>query len=395
MSQRPALILRSAGILAMVVFSAVAASSAADRLSALRPVWEVVVPAPLADNAWRARAVLAIRRGDAPGALAAARRAVDSGPVDADSTDLLGTALLLANQPAAADRAFAVAGRMGWRSAATQKYLMGQALARDDYGQALMHLDALLRQSPQLAGDGAVMQPFEESGAARTAWIDMLERHPPWLGRYAREIEGLAPSLLRARGDILQALGRRGHKLDCETVGGIVTRLLTEGAAVSADALWRAHCPAQSQGLLGDGDFAETELAHRDSLFSWASPADSEVSVAIDPRAEPSDPRLVVASSAQFEREIVNRMIYLPPGRYTLHWRAITAQGRATDRVRAVLSCRQQGVEPLATSLDQHSGVVAAPFSIDGECQARWLSFRILPGADKLRFGNVRIDPVH
>ncbi|HET9628884.1 MAG TPA: hypothetical protein VFP14_05305, partial [Novosphingobium sp.] len=171
MSQRPALILRSAGILAMVVFSAVAASSAADRLSALRPVWEVVVPAPLADNAWRARAVLAIRRGDAPGALAAARRAVDSGPVEADSTDLLGTALLLTHQPAAADRAFAVAGRMGWRSAATQKYLMGQALARDDYGQALMHLDALLRQSPQLAGDGAVMQPFEESGAARTAWI--------------------------------------------------------------------------------------------------------------------------------------------------------------------------------------------------------------------------------
>lgn len=391
LASRRFLALRAAGLLGMAVYGVAAVGSATDRMAAAKPLWEGVVPSVFADNAWRIRALLALRRNDAPAAVAAATQAVRQGPMEQGSAELLGSALLLAERPAPADKAFRVAGQMGWRRQPTQVYWMKQAMAAGDYPGATMRLDAMLRQSPQLAGDHTITGPFETSVPARSALMAKLATRPPWLESYAMMTEGLPMQNLLARGQIILALAASGTRLTCRQAGPIVTRLLAGGQAASADAIWRASCPAQSLQT-GDDNFSGGDLSAPDSPFSWLAPGDSNVSTAVDERAPPDQPRLVVSSSAPFTRDFIARMVYLPAGTYRIAWRAMTADGKGTDRIAAVLDCRQGSNAALPMHMDPRSGIVTAVAQVDDACAVRWLSFRILPGTEDLHFGHVRID---
>jgi len=87
------------GLLLAFAFVVAAIGSAADRMVATHPDWDRRVPSLFADNAWRYRAYAAMTSHDAAKAVAAARAAVRTGPIDPASSDLLGTALLTAPWP--------------------------------------------------------------------------------------------------------------------------------------------------------------------------------------------------------------------------------------------------------------------------------------------------------
>lgn len=378
----------------MAVYSFAVVGAATDRLSAVKPLWEAVVPNAMADNAWRTRALLAIQRGDAETALRSARAAVDSGPIEPGNPEALGSARLLAGQLQAANQAFRVSRQMGWRNKATQDYWMKQALAAGDFGTAAMRLDAMLRQTPALAGDAALLEPFEASPRGRKALLSRLETRPLWSDAYVGGIAGLQPVQLKARALVVQGLADARQRLGCPQVGALVSALVGNGLAADGDAIWRAHCPGQGASIAGDGSFATLDPARRDSVFSWWAPPDAEVSVRIDAQGPAGQPRLVVSSSASFPREVLTRMIYLPAGRYRLSWQELIADGSGGDRIEAALGCRAGAGEPLAATVDQRSGQASATIVANGECPAQWLSFRVRPGIGELRFGNVRLDRI-
>jgi len=386
---------RATGLLAMVLFAFAAVGTAIDRVAAVRPLWAVAVPPMLAENAWRSQASLALQRGDSTAAMAAATQAVARGPVEPGSPDLLGSALLLANQPEAAAQAFRVAGRMGWRRAATQVYWMKQALHEGDWPAATRRLDALLRQTPTLAGNAATLQPFETSVGGRAALAARLSTQPPWVEPYVKLVDSLPAPQLDARAVVLRSAAAAGHLLGCRSTGPIVTALIERGLPAEADAVWRAHCPAAAGGLLGNGAFADVDLPARNSPFAWWAPPVGEVSVWAD-RGDPSgQAQVAVTSSASFPREAVNRMVYLPAGHYRLSWQAVAEDGRASDRIDAVIACQPADGEPLPKALESRRGRAVAEVSWTGVCLAPWLNFRIRPGTGQIRFGSVRLEQLH
>lgn len=396
MSRPPtALAWRLAGILAMGLFAFAVVGRATDRLSAVKPQWEEVVPWPMADNAWRARAFLALQRGDSVAAVAAGEVAIRRGPMEPGSPDLLGSALLLANRPEDAERAFRVARQLGWRRAATQTYWMKQALAHGDWAAATVRLDALLRKTPALAGDAATLGPFEASSAGRAALVARLSTPVPWAESYAKLVDGLPTQQLAARAVVLRGLAAAGHPLGCPPAGPIVSALVARNLPAEADAIWRGHCRGAAAGILGDGTFANADLARRDSPFAWWVPPASEVSTWLDLSAAVGQPHLVVASSASFPRDVVNRMVYLPAGVYQLSWQALAEDGRTSDRIDVVVGCQSGSDGPLPTKIDPHSGRIVAEVHANDACPVPWLSFRIRPGTGEVRFGNVVLSALH
>jgi len=388
----PLLAARTVGVLAMGLYAVAVVGTATDRMAETRALWEAVVPTVVSDHAWRSRAAIALQRNDAVAALAADRAAVESGPVEPASSELLGRAYLLAGRADAADRAFRVAGQLGWRRPLTQAYWIKRALAGGNFADAARRLDAVLRQSPEDTGNPATMRPFEDSPEGRRVLLGKLAGRPPWLLDYARTAAALDIPELRNRAAILTRLPTLGVSLGCEAIGGAVSRLVENGEAIMADALWRGHCPAEAGGFAGDGTFARTDLSRRASLLSWFAPADSDVGASLVDDGVPGQPRLRIVTTSPFVREVVNRMIVLPPGRYRLQWQSVTTGGEASDRIVAVLGCRQGTGEPLAASVDTRNGVFSAQVDQGGDCLARWLSFAVKPGPAALRFGNVRID---
>jgi len=360
-----------------------------DRLSATTPGWERFVPGPFAANAWRTRALAAIRRGDVPAARQAAEAAVRRGPVEPADSALLGSAFLLGADSGAADRAFRVAGQMGWRDAATQVYWLSQSLGLGDYRVAAMRLDAFLRQNPEMTGAPAVMAAFE-TGPARSALVGKLSSGPPWAPDYIRNVGDLAPAELQARGEIVTAVARGGGRpAGCQAVGPLVDILVLRGLAGGADAVWRSNCPGQSNGLIGDGDFIHWQSAGRDSLFSWWATGDSDVSVLTAQQKGSPGAGLAISSGSPFTRDVVGKLLYLPEGRYRLRWQAVAQDGRATDRIVAALGCAPTGGDPLAAHAIDAAGMNSAEIAVDRACPAHWLVFRVKPGGGEVRLAKV------
>jgi len=382
------------GLLLAFAFVVAAIGSAADRMVATHPDWDRRVPSLFADNAWRYRAYAAMTSHDAAKAVAAARAAVRTGPIDPASSDLLGTALLMDNRPGEATQAFRLAGKLGWRRPDTQIYWMMQSIGSGDWRSAMQRLDAVLRQAPLRAGDASLMRLFETDPVGRAALAAKLSASPPWQSDYAANIAGLDPDTLAARAAILGGLAQRAPRLGCTRVGALVSGLLGAGRAREADGLWRAQCPDAKRdpaaGLLGDGNFAQSDLGRRDSLFSWWAPGDSSISAVVDTQSATGKPRLVASNSAPFTRPVVTRMVYLPPGRYRLIWRTLDAQGRASERILAALGCMAGTGEPLPATLDPRTGMTRAELAALS-CPAPWLEFRLAPGAGEVRFGNIAL----
>ena len=130
----------------LVLFAGLAAGSAADRLSAGDPVLAAQIPALFASEALRTRGAEALSNGQAVGAEAIGTAAIRNAPTDPQSTALFGAGKLAVGDRVLADRAFRVAGQLGWGVPITQSYWMGQALADGKYDIAALRLDALLRQ---------------------------------------------------------------------------------------------------------------------------------------------------------------------------------------------------------------------------------------------------------
>lgn len=180
---------------------------------------------------------------DPRAALALAERLVARAPIEPGSTALLGASRAAIGDEAGADRAFRVAGRLGWRVPLTQSYLLGAALDARDFAVAAQRLDALLRLQPLLLRDPELLAPFEDDPAGKAALINQLVTRPPWLSWYAGAVDPTPTPILAHRVPTLLMLNKHGVVLGCATVAPALRQLWSAGLTAQADALRRAHCP--------------------------------------------------------------------------------------------------------------------------------------------------------
>jgi hypothetical protein len=232
---------RVGAVVLALVYAVLAVGNGLDRMAFAWPAVAPHLPAWFATDALEVTGEADLRR-DPHAAVALAARLVARAPIEPFSTALLGAGRAANGDDAGADRAFRVAGQLGWRIPLTQSYLLDAALDAGDMRVAAQRLDALLRLQPDLLHTPAVLAPFEEDDAARAALVDRLATRPPWLGWYTGEMDPVPAATLARRVPSLLMLGDRGVILGCAAIAPAVRQLASAGLTGPAEALQRKHC---------------------------------------------------------------------------------------------------------------------------------------------------------
>ena len=368
----------------IVLYAVLALGSGADRLSAGQPGLAGKVPALFADEAIRTVGAQALAAGQAVAATQIGTRALDSAPTDPQSAALFGAGRLASGDRVTADRAFRIAGQLGWRVPITQSYWMGQALVSGNYEIAALRLDALLRQQPALLRQRQLTDPMERNPAGRTALIKRMALAPVWLGYYAGDVFDLPADVLLQRAAVLDEAARRGLVIGCDAIAPIATGLAVVAQPRAGSGLWRQHCPAAGPGLVSDEDLATLDISAKPSAFTWELIGNGELSLSVLPSGDGHGQRLTVEGLADVPRAVLAQLVVLEPGRYMLSWRTGDSQGRASDHIRAGLTCPGETLNWLTPTLDRGAGLWRAVVQVAGHCPAQRLTFAAAPGAGRV-----------
>ncbi len=236
-------LLRSGLVVGALAYAALAIGNGLDRLAISTPAAVGHVPSLFAVHALEItdEAELASHPHDA---VNLAERLVARAPIEPSSTALLGASRAASGDDSGADRAFRVAGQLGWRTPVTQSYWLFAALAAGDTRVAAQRLDALLRMRPDLLARPETLTPFESDAAGRDALFERLTTRPPWLAAYAGATDPATPAgLIARRLPVLTMLAERGIVLGCSSIAQGLGQLLSAGLTSEAATLRRSHCP--------------------------------------------------------------------------------------------------------------------------------------------------------
>lgn len=381
--------LTRAGLAALALVYAVAATgSGLDRIIAATPSASPAagnVPDLFADASLRRGAAIELSEARFASAAELARKATIRSPLEPASTGLLAAAWLGQGKAAQADRAFRVSGQLGWRDSITQTYWMQAALLGGDLPVAAQRLDAILRQQPVKAADPAMLAPFEQSAAGRTALARRLAEGPGWTSVYLNPAAMISGEQLAQRAQVARLLAQE-RQLGCDGISRFVSKLMAQGAVIPAHDLWQLHCPGTTGQQITDPDFTEG-MGKDPSPFGWQKHSDGSISMRRDSR----NGGLVLENSAPFARNFARQMLVLVPGDYRLSWRARESDGSVSERIEAFTNCPGEPPRRIETGpVDgtRQSGMLR----ITGVCDGQFLTFRIRPGSSGLKFGKIRVE---
>lgn len=380
------------GALALLGLSGV---SGMDRIARTDPAIAAQVPLPFARAALRTLGNQALAGQRGSDAAAYGWHALNRAPFEADAVALFAAGQLASGKTAQADRAFGVAGWMGWRVPLTQAYWLSRALQAHDYAGAAMRLDALLRQQPTLIGQQALLDQVERDPAARAALIARLDPGTEWLGRYLDEVFALPPQVLRQRALMMIDAADAGLVLGCDRMSNLAGAMTNLNLYTEAAALWDAQCP-QSAGLLKGGDgLATLDLQGTRNPFAWQILGSGDLLLGLVPAPGHNGQRLTIDGTPPIAERFLAKLLLLEPGRYRLSWRAGDTSGDQSEAIRAALVCKGEKGSRLEDQTPGTDDRASALVTITPDCIAQQLSFARAPGGSgKVWLEDVRLDPL-
>lgn len=371
---------RSAAIGACLGYAVLAIGSVADRSTADHPGLAARIPGLFASEALRSRGRQLLEAGDNRRALPLGAAAVAQEPVDPASTALLGAARFAGGDQAGADRAFMVAGQLGWRIPMTQIYWMGRALEGGDFRVAALRLDALLRQKPALLKDRRLLDPMESDPRGREALAQRLLAMPNWLTAYASANQESADNVVLWRAQTLIRMSRLGGSVGCEKISPIVSRLILMSEARVAHEVWWAHCPDTRRAIVFDGKFERAAVDQSRSEFDWFFVGQSDVEALTQKRDGPLRSGLQIRGNGNRDRFVVRQAIFAPSGKYQLSWKAENPDGTPTNRILASLGCDVESADIVNATFDIVGKRWTTIVDLDNSCEVRWLKFGVAQG---------------
>ena len=375
----------------LVGFAALAAGSGADRLSAGNPALAARVPALFASEALRTLGAEALSGGKAVDAAAIGEAAIRNAPTDPQSTAIFGAGKLAAGEQVTADRAFRVAGQLGWRVPITQSYWMGQALAEGKYDIAALRLDALLRQQPALLRQRQLIDPMERNPAGRTAMIARMRLNPAWLSAYTGDVYQLPADVLLQRAEVLGEAAQSGLMLGCNEITPIAYWLSALKQHFAGSVLWRQHCPAAGTGLVSDGELAMLDIGEKPTAFGWVLNGNAELLLTLSRSEGGGGKRLTVDGTTGVPLSFLSQIVVLDPGRYVLAWRSENLQNRMTSRIVASVVCLAAPPQWVFAERDRTSRLWRANFEVDGPCTAQQVNFGVASGTGQVWLEQIKM----
>jgi hypothetical protein len=387
--------LRGAAILTgALALLGLSAASGMDRMARTNPALAAEVPLPFARAALRTLGGQALSGGRGKDAASYGWHALNRAPFEAESVALFAAGQLAEGNAPMAERAFGLAGRMGWRVPITQAYWLNRAMLSRDYDTAAMRLDALLRQQPTLVGQQALLDPVERDPAARAALVDRIDPDTAWLGKYLGEVFALPPQVLRQRARVMIDAAGAGLVLGCDAMSNLAAAMTNAGLYREAGALWAAQCPASGGLLMGGEGFATLDLLGTRNPFAWQAQGSGDVLLTLAPQPAGRGRRLTIAGTPPTTRPFIAKTLLLTPGRYRLGWRAGADNGAAGDRIRVSLGCKGQAEAWLPAETTGDGLRRTAVVRITADCPAHALIFALAAGGGNLWLEDVRLDPL-
>lgn len=374
-----AVLARIGAVAGCLVFAFTALISGLDRMAATHPGLAARLPDRFAAQSFAARGQAAIAHGD----FAATRRlgelALRSAPLEPAHAALLGAGRLGVGDAAGAERAFRLAGQLGWRVPLTQAYWEQRALGVGDYRVATLRLDAILRQQPALLANRVLVDPIERDTVGRELLAARMRFAPDWLRLYTAPAVPPPPAVTALRAQVLEAAAQQGVIVGCAAIAQTVGQLAATGVA-AANALWRAQCPGSGNGLIADPELAHASAQDSASPFAWELVGDADLSSEMV--AQASGGRMIeVRSTAAVIRPFLRQLVAVEGGVFRLTWRARGDQ----SRIAVALGC---GRDPQAwTPAFGGSGTASVSLTAETGCAGQWLVFGIRPGEGPVGVG--------
>ena len=224
-------------------FAFVAFASAADRMTQRDPTWSRLVPTPFRAEAAQISATLAFADGDVRRAGSEAARAVTASPADAQAIGLLATAMLLSDDAERTERAFGLAGTLGWRDPVVQTYWLNARLQQGEARAAIDRFEAIVRGNPSFPATDRLLGALMADSEARGLLIERMGRQP-YFARQLLAVDALALSAAVAqRADLLLDPGFEEQPLGCTIVEPMIEGLASRQMTGRARAVQERHCP--------------------------------------------------------------------------------------------------------------------------------------------------------
>ncbi|MEP7221305.1 MAG: hypothetical protein ABI673_01415 [Novosphingobium sp.] len=385
------------GLAAALLYAGLALASGLDRRAEFNPALAARLPWPFAHRALAAQGEAQVASRHFRQALQSGEAAVRDAPVDPVNPALLGAARLELGDAAGAERAFLVAGQLGWRVPMTQGYWMQRALDVRDFPVAALRLDALLRQSPEMISDYALLQPFESDANGQRALIDRLALRPGWLTPYANLIEGVPRSAVPLHAAALQELARRGVRVGCDTIGPPVISLTEVGDPAGARALWRSHCAEAGGGVLGDPELVFVRSGGARSAFEWDLIGNSDLDLTVLPPTSgqrgggQNGGAVEIHNASGLTRTFLRQMVVVPAGSYRVSWRTVDAEGQPSALITLSTGCGKDSMSRAEANWNAADRAWQAELHLQAECKGRWIEFAVQPGPGTLRLSRVSL----
>jgi len=291
----------------------------------------------------------ALSENDPKTALAQARHAVRTAPIDPASTSALGSSLLVLGRSEQAYAAFVVAGELGWREIPTQLYWLAQATTGGDVDVFAQRLDALLRLNIDNETVNNSLHLMEQTPTGQAALAALLSTSPPWERTFLIATGGLEGNNLDGQIAAIGLAAENGAQLDCDAVGVAVAQLISDGRLLEAKHLWQRACDQAGNADVTDGFFEADDTKRSANPLDWKLLAQAGLDVDVMPAPRPLHGNaLRIQSSLTVHATAAKQLLALPPGRYRLSWVTARADGKPDDTIIVALRCN--GRESIETS---------------------------------------------
>ena len=317
---------------------------------------------------------------DWPAAQRDAERALRARPIDGRPLRVLAQVAEQGGDKARALVLYRQSARLAPRDLPTRVWLLQHALRQRDAVDAATQLDALLRLQPALLAQlQAQADLLAVTPPARGALLETLAAAPPWrtaflagLAKAAYPVDAIAPFFAALK-----------HTPDTPMaeIDPWIARLRGENRALQAYVTWVNRIPEnqrQSLGNVFDGGF-EIAQEEQPGAFAWQTPAVPGATAywSANRGTVGENSYVVEFEGRRTPFAHLNQALVLPPGDWTLRWRA---KGVRLDSPRGLvwqLRCDVSG-SVLAES---------APMQGHFEWREQALAFSVPPGCEGQQLG--------
>lgn len=368
-------------LLASVVFGGAAAQSGLDRLSRQDLAKSMLVAPPFAAAAANGRARIALLAKRYPQARDLARVAVTRTPIEAQSSAMLGSALLALGDFKGAETAFRVAVLGGWRDNPTQAYWATAAIGSGEFPAAAQRIDAMLRVGAPIASLAPLLSGMEASPDGRRALAAQMASGAPWVSGYAAAAGAAGAPRLAQQLAVLAEARKLGARAECGPVTDVLNTLAYRQQRMQdAYHLWAVACSeAYPPVAVANGDFAEP-------VRPFINPFDWQLPPAGPAWAEIRGGALETGNDGNKEAVVARIAAPLPQGNGRLTWRLDGADPAPRQRM-VQLRC---GQADLATGPVRKLGdVYQLPVRIPAACPFATVEVIAEPGQPTMRFESV------